>query len=251
MTSSGGTRETPLLAGKPYSGLPVFTDPASGSHNTAFGFLDGVAGSGGASGSYGVNRDVTVAFTANPATTPLASDAASLAGTATDTAVVQMSYAPGFADSYFRYETNACLGWFDGKKWVNAVDGNAGGTALFAGNRAYNAATDFHLGTWGTDTSHGVVWAVVNHGGVFGVTLNPDVLRTVKSAGRSGTVFTLAVDSFTGHVYQLQRAGALTGGGADFVDVESAQNGSTGTALYLTHDDGPAAEAFYRIELDP
>ena len=248
---SGSSQETFLSAGRSYSQTPIFTDSASGSHNTQFGFVDGVAGSGGSTGTYGANRDVTAAFVANPGTTPLASDAATLTGTANDIVAVQMSFAPGFADAYFGPETNGCLGWFNGARWANAVDGNTGGAAVFAGNRAYNAATDFHLGTYGIDTVHDVAWAVVNHGGTFGVTINPDVLRRVKSASRSGTVSSVVVDGFTGHVYQLQRASTLTGGATDFVNVESAQNGSTGQALYFTHDDGAAPQGFYRVRVDP
>ena len=251
VSTSGSTQETALLAGKVYSVVPIFTNPASNSRNTQFGFLDGVAGSGGSGGSYGTNRDVTVDFTANPATTPLSSDAVHLSGTAGDVVTIQMSYAPGYADAYYQYDTNGCLGWYNGAHWVNAVDGNTGGTVVFAGNRAYSAATDFHLGTWGLDTAHGVAWAVVNHGGTFGVTINPDVLRRVQSTGRSGTVTTLVLNGFTGHVYQLQRASALTGAATDFADVESAQSGNTGNPLYFSHDDGPDQQGFYRIRLDP
>jgi hypothetical protein len=42
------------------------------------------------------------------------------------------------------------------------VEGNTGGTPTFAGDRAYNAATDFNLGTYGVDTTNNTVWAVIN-----------------------------------------------------------------------------------------
>lgn len=249
-TTSGATQDTRLVAGGSYAQVPPFANPTSGSNATTFAFLGGIAGSGGA-GVYGQNRDVSVSFVGNPASTALATDAASLGSTSSDMVVAQMSYAPGLASTYFGQEVNGCLGWFDGARWANAVDGNTGGAALFAGNRAYNAATDFHLGIWGIDPGHAVAWAVVNHGGTFAVTINPEVLRRVQATSRSGTVTTLTLNGFTGHVYQLQRASALTGGPNSFTNVENAQSGTTGSTIHFSHDDGVASEGFYQIKIDP
>ena len=66
------------------------------------------------------------------------------------------------------------LGWFDTEtnEWVNAVEGNIGGTAKFFG-RGYNAETDFVLGYYGIDVENGTVWAVLNHNSDFAVIPEP------------------------------------------------------------------------------
>lgn len=57
-----------------------------------------------------------------------------------------------------------------------------------------------------------MVWAAVNHGGLFGVALDPVVPTTLKSTSRAGAETTLTIDSFTSHVYKLRCADALVGG---------------------------------------
>ncbi|MGH8046994.1 MAG: beta strand repeat-containing protein [Chthoniobacterales bacterium] len=84
---------------------------------------------------------------------------------ATDIFVLQLQIANVTPTSY--------LGWFNPAtmQWVNAVDGNFGGVGSSVGNRAYNSATDFHLGTYGVNTSAGTVWAVLNHNSDFAINL--------------------------------------------------------------------------------
>ena len=48
----------------------------------------------------------------------------------------------------------------------------------------YNPATDFQLGNFGLDTVNNVVWAVVNHCGVFGVTVVADPLALTAAVSR-------------------------------------------------------------------
>jgi len=71
-------------------------------------------------------------------------------------------------------DANSFLGWLNPNTnlWVNAVDGNFGGTSFFAGNRAYTPA-DFQLGTYGVDTANGAVWAVLNHNSSFAAIPEP------------------------------------------------------------------------------
>lgn len=71
------------------------------------------------------------------------------------------------------------LAWLNGSnQWVNAVDGNHGGTAHFAGIGAPTGSEA--LGTWGIDTSGvggtGYVWAVLNHNSDFAVIPEPSTL---------------------------------------------------------------------------
>ncbi len=85
----------------------------------------------------------------------------------TDTFVLQLQIVDVNADSF--------LGWLDPatNQWVNAVDGNIGGTAFFAGDQAYNPLTDFVLGTYGVDTANNTVWAVINHNSEFAAIPEP------------------------------------------------------------------------------
>ena len=67
------------------------------------------------------------------------------------------------------------LGWLNPGTglWVNAVDGNVGGESDFVAG-AYDAGTDFHLGTYGVDIANGVVWAVLDHNSDFSVIAVPE-----------------------------------------------------------------------------
>ena len=89
-------------------------------------------------------------------------------------------------------------------------------------------------------------------GGIFnmngGVVLT-SALVTVKSTMRTSTSFTLTIDGYSGHSYQLQRG--TSPDAASFVNLGSAQNGSTGTTLTFT-DPSPAVDrGFYRVVLAP
>lgn len=68
------------------------------------------------------------------------------------------------------------LAWLDPNTdlWVNAVDGNFGGTSAFQGDGAYNSSTDFVLGYYGVDSASNSVWAVINHNSEFGVVNIPE-----------------------------------------------------------------------------
>ncbi len=100
----------------------------------------------------------------------LASDAVDVSGTGSDVVVVQLSYDPILAQSLFDDEGKLRLVSLDEQTgaWVNAVIKNLGGMPQFF-PRAYNAATDLHLGYFGLDKANHVVWAVINHNSKFGV----------------------------------------------------------------------------------
>ncbi len=86
----------------------------------------------------------------------------------TDTFVLQLTVS--------NVTANSMLGWLDtnSNTWVNAVAGNIGGVAFFAGDRAYNPLTDFNLGTYGIDTANHTAWAVVDHNSDFAVIAVPE-----------------------------------------------------------------------------
>ena len=172
--TSAGVTNTKFVAGMTYD---KFTAAANtGGLRTSVNLLGGTAGSGG-NGTYGLNRDVNVSFVnAQPG---LASDIVEFSGTAgigfSDMVVLQLTYDEATAIALFGAESYARLGWIDPGtgKWMLAVYGNAGGTAFFAGNRAYNALTDFVLGTYGVDTASNTVWAVINHNSTFAAVPEP------------------------------------------------------------------------------
>ncbi|BCU79756.1 autotransporter-associated beta strand repeat-containing protein [Luteolibacter sp. LG18] len=77
----------------------------------------------------------------------------------------------------------------------------------------------------------------------------------VKSYQKSGSAFTLTVNSYTGHTYKLQRSLNMAGAGS-WQDVGSVQNGvsqSDGSATVLTFSDTnvTGAKWFYRIVVGP
>jgi uncharacterized repeat protein (TIGR01451 family) len=97
-----------------------------------------------------------------------ASDAVDFSGTGSDVVVLQLSYNEAEAINTFGSEANARLVWLDpnDNTWKLAISGNTGGNPQFFA-RAYDPGTDFHLGYYGVDTVHNVVWAVINHNSVF------------------------------------------------------------------------------------
>jgi len=80
-----------------------------------------------------------------------------------------MSFDPAAVNTAFGSLFYFKLAWFSNSTgvWKNAVLGNSGTTKPTFFNRAYNPATDFHLGYYGIDAAHHVVWAVVNHNSKF------------------------------------------------------------------------------------
>lgn len=83
----------------------------------------------------------------------------------------------------------------------------------------------------------------VNNGIVLDSSLN-----RVLSHAKSGASFTITIDGYTGHTYQLERADILTG---PWTPVGSAQSG-TNSVLTLTGPDGATGDRrFYRISVGP
>jgi hypothetical protein len=69
----------------------------------------------------------------------------------------------------------------------------------------------------------------------------------VKSAAHDGNTFTLTVDGYTGHTYQLQKSTSLEAG---FTNTGTPKTGETGTVLTFS-DDTTGPRGFYRIAVDP
>ena len=151
-----------FVSGESYGG---FHTSMLGGNGTFMDMLDGSAG-----GTAGTFRTVTAAYGTTSSTTGLASDLLNFTGTGTDNFVLRLSYDEALALP-LGGESAMKLDWLDpgDSQWKNAVVGNTGGTAFFAGDGAYNSALDFHLGYYGVDTVNNEVWAVLNHNSSFGV----------------------------------------------------------------------------------
>lgn len=129
------------------------------------GFASTAAIIGGTASS---DKTVTVAFNNAASFKHIATDVVSVSGNAGDTFALKLTYDLSAANA-LGGAGNLRLLWLNPLtgEWVNAVDGNIGGTPTFMGDGAYDAATDLVLGYYGVDTADGYVWAVVNHNSDF------------------------------------------------------------------------------------
>ncbi len=165
----------------------------TGGHDTAAKLLDGVASSSSTVQSsftntgLAYNDDMRVSDVYTLSGIPVLDSDTGM----TDTFVLQLALPAATADSY--------LAWLNPETslWVNAVEGNFGGTLTFVLG-AYDPEVDFHLGTYGVDPTTGSVWAVINHNSSFAVVPEPGtwlmlalglgLLGYVQSRRRQSTV---------------------------------------------------------------
>jgi autotransporter-associated beta strand protein len=78
-------------------------------------------------------------------------------------------------------------------------------------------------------------------------TILTSALVTVKQFSKSGGTFTVSIQSYTGHTYQLQKSTDLQ----TWQNVGSAQAGTTGSPVVLTDTNASAAGSFYQIAVGP
>ena len=71
---------------------------------------------------------------------------------------------------------------------------------------------------------------------------------SIRTATLTGSNFSVSINSYSGHSYQLQKS--LTLAPNSFTDVGNPQSGSTGTVRTLTDPNAGGAKAFYRIAVD-
>ena len=119
--------------------------------------LDGVTGG---------ERDLAMTFSARTGTdlSLLASDRFEFTGASGDTFVLELSYDAATALGLFASEDGVRLLWWNGTAWINAVEGNSGGTPFFVSG-AYDGVLT--LGHYGLDEATNTVWAVLNHNSSF------------------------------------------------------------------------------------
>lgn len=201
---AGSASATTVLGGTSYTGFTLSNDTNNAHLGSTVRLLGGTAST---------NTSVTATFTGAPPTNEvaLASDVVDVSGTSNDLVVVQLSYDPALAQSLFGSENGLRLVWLNPAtgKWLNAILGNVGGTLQFF-PRAYNPATDLHLGYCGLDTTNHVVWAVLNHNSTFAVGQPPLPLQlnSVKSGTNGAVSFT--VTGTTNSQYVVEYSANLT-----------------------------------------
>jgi autotransporter-associated beta strand protein len=78
-------------------------------------------------------------------------------------------------------------------------------------------------------------------------TILTSALVTVKQFSKSGSTFTVSIQSYTGHTYQLQKSTNLQ----TWQNVGTARTGTTGTTLPLSDTGATAAGTFYQIAVGP
>jgi hypothetical protein len=73
-------------------------------------------------------------------------------------------------------------------------------------------------------------------------------LVTVKQFSKTGSIFSVSIQSYSGHTYQLQKSNDLN----TWQNVGSSQSGATGTTLTLTDSSAPASGGtFYHVAVGP
>ena len=80
-------------------------------------------------------------------------------------------------------------------------------------------------------------------------TILTSALVTVQQFSKSGSTFTVKVQSYSGHTYQLQKSATLAGG--SWKNVGAAQAGYTGAPLVLSDSSASATGMFYQIVVGP
>jgi probable HAF family extracellular repeat protein len=219
---TGETVSSDVSANSSYVTVPPVTNSSSPNNTTA----SLIAGS--ATGDTTVNITFTDDSLLNGF--QAASDVVDVSGTGSDIIVLQVSYNEADAISKFGSEANARLSWLDpsDNQWKLAVAGNTGGTPQFIA-RAYDPATDFHLGYYGVDTVNNVVWAVINHNSVF-TTGNPVPTVQVTVQTTPGSL-AFAVDGTT---YTSAQTFTWASGSSHTIATTSPQSGDTGVRYVWT-----------------
>ena len=181
MTSNVGCGAGQVLpAGAPYVGFNV-TNCGDDRFGSTFSIVGGTASQ---------DTNVTANFVAPPEI-QAASDVVDLKGTDGDLQVIQIDWDPPKVNFLgpLVYLDFCFLPIAHGTKWTSATLGNYSGPPPTFFGRAYNPATDFHLGYYGIDQANHKVWAVINHNSLFAAAIPFDLVSVVsrKTHGAAGT----------------------------------------------------------------
>jgi hypothetical protein len=241
LSSSGSARGMKIAAGGSYAGFTLTNnvDSTPDSHGTTAGILGGSASA---------NTEVIGFFNGKAPETDvkLTSDGIDLVGTGSDPEVFELSYDPAAVQAQGLAETAMRLLWRDPatQKLVNAVSGDSGGTPKLV-KRAYDAARDFHIGTFGVDVANHVVWAVIDHGGEFVVGEGSDgLLLKILSIARDGGTARLLCTGEPDAPNRIETSPDLSS--ASWTTLTSVTADADG-AFGFDDTQASATEKFYRI----
>ena len=81
-----------------------------------------------------------------------------------------------------------------------------------------------------------------------GIVLNSDSVK-VQQTARSGSTFTVMIEGYAQHTYQLQRASSVVPP-ITWANIGLAQSG-TGSQLVFTDTSASGAQGFYRMQVSP
>jgi hypothetical protein len=178
-SKTGSSRGQVTPQGGAYGGFSV-TNHALDRLGSTFQLIDGTASS---------DRNVVANFVA-PVDIRAGSDVVNLTGTDGDLQVVQIDWDPPTMNLIgpLAYLEVAFLPLGGHGRWESAVLGNYQGPPPTPFTRAYNPATDFHLGYYGIDQANHKVWAVINHNSLFAAAIPFDLVSVVsrKTHGAAG-----------------------------------------------------------------
>jgi autotransporter-associated beta strand protein len=189
------------------SGAIVFNDvtlSGSGSLDFAGGGLARLSTAGGSTlgtllaGSAGAAVSLNPAISWLAATGSTSSDILRLTNTSGTAQVLSLTYDPSLT---LARPEDVQLGWFNAgsSAWVNAVNGNTGGSSsFFTGSwddylvANPSATPTSALGVYGTDVTTNTVWAVVNHNSDFAAILVPEPTSLAAVGAAAGVAFLVA-----------------------------------------------------------
>jgi fibronectin-binding autotransporter adhesin len=115
-----------------------------------------------------------------------------------------------------------------------------GGATLAGNSSSFTNHGTFDISTGGSFSPPGFTNS--------GTIIDSSVIKA-KSVQKSSTTVMVAIDSYTGHSYQLQKS-TTTPAGANFSNLGSPQQGNTGTVLTFNDSSATESKDFYRIAVE-
>ncbi len=131
---------------------------------------------------------------------------------------------------------------------------NANGGVVNNGTVRLERGAALTVGNNGTFVNNGVLDIITGSftapGGFTnnGVVIDSSVVK-ITSATLANGAFTVTVNGYSGHTYQLQSSASLTN--SPFTNLGSPQSGATGGVLTFTDSNPTATQGFYRVQIDP
>ena len=233
-TSGSGTGTGPVSVGQ--SATLINNGSISGAVS-----VNGVVGGGGTfAGAVTVNNGGTFSAAAT-VNGPLSVNAGGLVALSSGVLTVNGRV---MNNGTIRLDHGAALAVGNAAATTNAVKGSTRAGRV-AASSADGGATFVNNGTLDIMTGDFSAPAGFTNNGVV---LDSRVVQ-VKSVSKNGGAVTVAIDSYSGHTYQLQCSDSLDGG--TFTNLGATQSGADGVALTFQDANPSANQGFYRVQVDP